>query len=177
MSRIGKNPVPVPKGVDVRLDGRDLTVKGKLGQLSMTFVDNVEPAFEDGTITVKPVDDTKKARMAWGMQRTLAANLVQGVTEGFHKDLEITGVGYRAQVQGQKLNLSLGYSHDVLFDIPQGITITCEKPTSIRVAGIDKQQVGQVAAEIRGWRPPEPYKGKGVRYSDEYVVRKEGKKK
>lgn len=177
MSRIGKNPVPVPAGVDVKLEGRDLDVKGKLGQLSMRFVDDVEVEMVDGQITVKPVGSSKKARMMWGMQRTLAANLVQGVSEGFVRDLEITGVGYRAQVQGKVLNLSLGYSHDVLYDIPEGIEIKCEKPTSIRVSGIDKQRVGQVAAEIRAWRPPEPYKGKGVRYSDEYVVRKEGKKK
>ncbi len=177
MSRIGKNPVPVPAGVDVKLDGRDMNVKGKLGQLSMRFVDDVDVEMADGQITVKPVGGSKKARMMWGMQRTLAANLVQGVSEGFVRDLEITGVGYRAQVQGKVLNLSLGYSHDVLYDIPEGIEIKCEKPTSIRVSGIDKQRVGQVAAEIRAWRPPEPYKGKGVRYSDEYVVRKEGKKK
>ncbi|WP_281016192.1 MULTISPECIES: 50S ribosomal protein L6 [unclassified Minwuia] len=177
MSRIGKNPVPVPAGVDVKLEGRDMNVKGKLGQLSMRFVDDVDVEMADGQITVKPVGNSKKARMMWGMQRTLAANLVQGVSEGFVRDLEITGVGYRAQVQGKVLNLSLGYSHDVLYDIPEGIEIKCEKPTSIRVSGIDKQRVGQVAAEIRAWRPPEPYKGKGVRYSDEYVVRKEGKKK
>jgi large subunit ribosomal protein L6 len=177
MSRIGKNPVTVPSGVDVRLDGRDMTAKGKLGQLSMRFVDEVLVDFTDGKITVKPANDTKKARMMWGMQRTLAQNLVTGVSEGFHRDLEITGTGYRAQVQGNKLNLQLGFSHDVLFDIPEGIDVKCEKPTSIRVSGIDKQKVGQVAAEIRGWRPPEPYKGKGVRYADEYIVRKEGKKK
>ena len=177
MSRIGKNPVTVPAGVDVKREGRDMNVKGKLGQLSMRFVDDVDVEMADGQITVKPVGTSKKARMMWGMQRTLAANLVQGVSEGFVRDLEITGVGYRAQVQGKVLNLSLGYSHDVLYDIPEGIEIKCEKPTSIRVSGIDKQRVGQVAAEIRAWRPPEPYKGKGVRYSDEYVVRKEGKKK
>ncbi|ANK83129.1 MAG: 50S ribosomal protein L6 [Rhizobiales bacterium NRL2] len=177
MSRIGKNPVPVPSGVDVKLDGRDITVKGKLGQLSMRFVPEVEVSFDEGRITVRPKDESQKSRMMWGMQRTLAANLVHGVSEGFHRDLEITGTGYRAQVQGNKLNLQLGFSHDVVYDIPDGIDIKCEKPTSIRVSGIDKQQVGQVAAEIRGWRPPEPYKGKGVRYADEYVVRKEGKKK
>ncbi|MEC9345762.1 MAG: 50S ribosomal protein L6 [Pseudomonadota bacterium] len=177
MSRIGKHPVKIPAGVDAKLDGRTFTVKGKLGQLSMTFVDLVEPTFADNAVSLKPSDESKKARMMWGMQRTLAANLVTGVTEGFTRDLEITGVGYRAAVQGKTLQLSLGYSHEVNFAIPEGIQITCEKPTSIRIAGIDKQKVGQVAAEIRGWRPPEPYKGKGVRYSDEYVVRKEGKKK
>jgi large subunit ribosomal protein L6 len=133
MSRIGKNPVPVPAGVDVKLEGRDMNVKGKLGQLSMRFVDDVDVEMADGQITVKPVGNSKKARMMWGMQRTLAANLVQGVSEGFVRDLEITGVGYRAQVQGKVLNLSLGYSHDVLYDIPEGIEIKCEKPTSIRV--------------------------------------------
>lgn len=177
MSRIGKNPVAVPAGVDVKLDGHDLVAKGKLGELSMRFVDDVNVEFADGQITVRPANDTKKARMMWGMQRTLAQNIVTGVSEGFTRDLEITGTGYRAQVQGKQLNLSLGFSHDVLFDIPEGIDIKCEKPTSVRVSGIDKQKVGQVAAEIRGWRPPEPYKGKGVRYSDEYIVRKEGKKK
>ena len=177
MSRIGKNPVTIPSGVEINLDGRDMTVKGKLGQLSMRFVPEVNVEFADGQITVRPKDMSKKSRMMWGMQRTLVANLVQGVSEGFAKDLEITGTGYRAQVQGKKLNLQLGFSHDVNYDIPDGIDIKCEKPTSIRVSGIDKQQVGQVAAEIRGWRPPEPYKGKGVRYADEYVVRKEGKKK
>lgn len=177
MSRIGKNPVAVPAGVDVTLDGHDLKAKGKLGELSMRFVDDVNVEFTDGQITVKPANDTKKARMMWGMQRTLAQNVITGVSEGFTRDLEITGTGYRAQVQGKQLNLSLGFSHDVLFDIPEGIDIKCEKPTSVRISGIDKQKVGQVAAEIRGWRPPEPYKGKGVRYSDEYIVRKEGKKK
>jgi large subunit ribosomal protein L6 len=177
MSRIGKNPVAVPAGVDVTLDGHDLKAKGKLGELSMRFVDDVNVEFTDGQITVKPANDTKKARMMWGMQRTLAQNVITGVSEGFTRDLEITGTGYRAQVQGKQLNLSLGFSHDVLFDIPDGIDIKCEKPTSVRISGIDKQKVGQVAAEIRGWRPPEPYKGKGVRYSDEYIVRKEGKKK
>ncbi len=177
MSRIGKNPVAVPAGVDVTLDGHDLKAKGKLGELSMRFVDDVNVEFTDGQITVKPANDTKKARMMWGMQRTLAQNVITGVSEGFTRDLEITGTGYRAQVQGKQLNLSLGFSHDVLCDIPEGIDIKCEKPTSVRISGIDKQKVGQVAAEIRGWRPPEPYKGKGVRYSDEYIVRKEGKKK
>lgn len=177
MSRIGKNPVTVPGGVDVKLDGHDMVAKGKLGELSMRFVDDVNVEFVDGQITVKPANDSQKSRMMWGMQRTLAYNLVTGVSEGFHRDLEITGTGYRAQLQGKQLNLSLGFSHDVLFDIPEGIDIKCEKPTSIRISGIDKQKVGQVAAEIRAWRPPEPYKGKGVRYSDEYIVRKEGKKK
>jgi len=177
MSRIGKHPVTVPSGVEVKLDGRDIAVKGKLGQLSMRFVDDVTVDFSDNQITVKPANDTQKARMMWGMQRTLAQNLVTGVSEGFHRDLEISGTGYRAQVQGNKLNLQLGFSHDVAYDIPEGIDVKCEKPTSVRISGIDKQKVGQVAAEIRSWRPPEPYKGKGVRYADEYVVRKEGKKK
>ena len=177
MSRIGKNPVPIPAGVEVKLDGPDLTVKGKLGQLAMRFVDDVEASHGDDQITVRPRNATKRARQMWGMQRTLAANLVTGVTEGFTIDLEITGVGYRANVQDRVLNLQLGYSHDVAYAIPDGIEITCERPTMIKVSGIDKQRVGQVAAEIRRWRPPEPYKGKGIKYAGEYIFRKEGKKK
>ena len=177
MSRIGKAPVIIPAGVEAKLDGRDLTVKGKLGQLAMTFVDDVEVAFDDGKITVTPKGDSKRARQMWGMQRTLAANLVTGVSEGYKKNLEIQGVGYRAAVKGKNLELQLGFSHDVVFAIPDGIEIKCEKPTSVSVSGIDKQKVGQVAAEIRAYRPPEPYKGKGVRYSDEYILRKDGAKK
>jgi len=177
MSRIGKNPVPIPAGVEVTLDGPDLTVKGKLGQLAMRFVDDVEASHGDDQITVRPRNATKRARQMWGMQRTLAANLVTGVTEGFTIDLEITGVGYRANVQDRVLNLQLGYSHDVAYAIPDGIEIACERPTMIKVSGIDKQRVGQVAAEIRRWRPPEPYKGKGIKYAGEYIFRKEGKKK
>ncbi|MDP6566468.1 MAG: 50S ribosomal protein L6 [Alphaproteobacteria bacterium] len=177
MSRIGSKPVEIPDGVNVELAGRDLTVKGKLGELSMRFVELVDVAQEDNAIVVKPGDDSKQARAMWGMQRSLAQNLVTGVSEGFNKSLEIQGVGYRAAVQGRTLSMQLGHSHDINFAIPDGIDVECERPTLIKVTGIDKQQVGQVAAEIRGFRPPEPYKGKGVRYVDEYVFRKEGKKK
>ncbi|MCG8689753.1 MAG: 50S ribosomal protein L6 [Minwuiales bacterium] len=177
MSRIGKNPVPVPSGVDVQLSGQDLTVKGKNGMLSMRFVDEVEAGYADNKITVKPRDDSKRARSMWGMQRTLANNLVVGVSEGFNVELEINGVGYRAAVQGKTLNLQLGFSHDIEFPIPDGVEIKCPRPTAVSVSGADKQRVGQVAAEIRAFRPPEPYKGKGVKYADEYIARKEGKKK
>ena len=177
MSRIGKSPVPVPSGVDVQLNGQDLTVKGKNGMLSMRFVDEVEADYADNQITVKPRDDSKRARSMWGMQRTLANNLVVGVSEGFNVELEINGVGYRAAVQGKTLNLQLGYSHDINFPIPDGVEIKCARPTAVSVSGADKQRVGQVAAEIRAFRPPEPYKGKGVKYADEYIARKEGKKK
>ena len=177
MSRIGKKPVPVPKGVTVTLNGQDVAVKGPKGQLAIQLVDEIEATQGDDGILVKPRQDTKRGRMMWGMSRTLVANMVKGVSEGFQTDLEITGVGYRAAVQGSNLQLQLGYSHDVLYPIPAGITIKCDKPTSISVSGIDAQQVGQVAAEIRAWRPPEPYKGKGVRYAKEFIFRKEGKKK
>jgi large subunit ribosomal protein L6 len=177
MSRIGKLPVAVPSGVTANLDGRSLTVKGPKGELSMVFMDDVIASLDDGAITVKPRSNSKRSRQAWGMQRTLANNLVTGVTQGFKVELEISGVGYRAAVQGKNLQLNLGFSHEVLYPIPDGIKITCEKPTSVTVEGIDRRQVGQVAAEIRAYRPPEPYKGKGVKYVNEYVQRKEGKKK
>ena len=177
MSRIGKNPIPVPGGVEVRIDGSDVSAKGKVGQLSMTLVPEVTAELQDGTVVVRAVNDDQRSRAMWGMQRTLVANLIEGVSEGFTKELQIVGVGYRAQVQGSTLQMQLGYSHDVNYPIPDGIQITCEKPTSVRVFGADKQRVGQVAAEIRGWRPPEPYKGKGIRLAGEYVHRKEGKKK
>ncbi len=177
MSRIGKNPVEIPSGVEVTLNGALVTAKGKLGQLSFKATDEVEMSVDDGKVWVKPCNESKQARALWGTTRARIQNLVQGVSEGFTKNLEITGVGYRAQVQGKALNLQLGFSHDVLHPIPDGITVTCEKPTSISITGADKQVVGQVAAEIRAYRPPEPYKGKGVRYSDEYILRKEGKKK
>ncbi len=177
MSRIGKHPISIPQGVEVRLDGSELSVKGKNGQLGMRFVDEVIAEHADNQITVKPRDDSKRSQAMWGMQRTLANNLMIGVSEGFKKDLEIQGTGYRASVQGKTLSLQLGFSHDVDFPIPEGIEIKCERPTAITVSGADKQRVGQVAAEIRAYRPPEPYKGKGVRYADEYVMRKEGKKK
>jgi large subunit ribosomal protein L6 len=177
MSRVGKNPVTVPSGVELKIDGSTVSAKGKLGLLSYEFTDEVAVKLEDGKVTVTPANDTKKARALWGTTRARIQNLVDGVNEGFKKDLEIVGVGYRAQVQGKSLNLQLGFSHDVNYPIPEGIQIKCEKPTSIEISGADKQLVGQVAAEIRGYRPPEPYKGKGVRYADEYILRKEGKKK
>ncbi len=177
MSRIGKAPIEMPKGVTPTIDGQKVSVKGPKGQLELTLVDDVEVSLGDDGIVVKPVRDDQRARAMWGMSRTLIANMVHGVTEGFKKELEVNGVGYRAQVQGKNLQLQLGFSHDVLFPIPEGIEIKCEKPTSILVSGIDKQRVGQVAANIREYRPPEPYKGKGIKYVDEYIFRKEGKKK
>lgn len=175
MSRIGKQPVPVPSGVTVSIDGPTVKVKGPKGELQTVLVDLVEVSMADGEVKVAPRDDSNPARAAWGLSRTLIANMVTGVTTGFTKSLEITGVGYRAALQGKALQLNLGYSHDVSYPIPDGISITTPRPTAIVVSGIDKQQVGQVAAEIRRVRPPEPYKGKGIRYSGEYVRRKAGK--
>jgi large subunit ribosomal protein L6 len=177
MSRIGKKPVTIPSGVTATVDGQQVAVKGPKGELSQVLVDEVLAKLEDGELTVTPRDDSKRARSMWGMSRTLVANLVTGVTDGFTRKLEITGVGYRAAVQGQNVQLNLGFSHEVLYPIPEGIQIQCPKPTEIVITGIDKQKVGQVAAEIRRYRPPEPYKGKGVRYEGEYIFRKEGKKK
>ncbi|MFK8036187.1 MAG: 50S ribosomal protein L6 [Hyphomicrobiales bacterium] len=177
MSRIGKKAVAVPSGVTATIDGQQVSVKGPKGELSAVLVDNVLASMGDNGIEVKPVDGSNQARAMWGMSRTIIENLVVGVTEGFKKDLQINGVGYRAAIQGKNLQLALGFSHEVLYEIPEGIQITCAKPTEISVAGIDKQKVGQVAAEIRKYRPPEPYKGKGVKYADEYIFRKEGKKK
>lgn len=177
MSRIGKKPVAIPGGVTASIDGQQVKVKGPKGELSHVLVDEVLAKTGEDGIEIVMREDTKEARAMWGMSRTLVANLVTGVTEGFTKTLEITGVGYRAAVQGQNLQLQLGFSHDVLYAIPQGIQVQCPKPTEIVVSGINKQQVGQVAAEIRRYRPPEPYKGKGVRYAGEYILRKEGKKK
>ncbi|MEO3431440.1 50S ribosomal protein L6 [Pelagibius sp. CAU 1746] len=177
MSRVGKNPVEVPAGVEVAIKGGLVSAKGKLGSLDFQATDDVEITQEDSKIWVKPVNESKKARAMWGTARSRIQNMVQGVSEGFTRELEINGVGYRAAVQGQSLNLQLGFSHDVAYPIPEGITIKCEKPTSITVSGADKQKVGQVAAEIRSYRPPEPYKGKGVKYADEVILRKEGKKK
>jgi large subunit ribosomal protein L6 len=177
MSRIGKKPVALPKGVTASVDGQTVKVKGPKGELSVKLVPEVTASVDEGGITVAPRKEMERAPQMWGLSRTLVNNLVTGVTSGFSQKLEIQGVGYRAAVQGKTLNLQLGYSHDVPYAIPEGITITAEKPTLITVTGIDKQLVGQVAAEIRGWRPPEPYKGKGVRYEGEYVRRKEGKKK
>ena len=177
MSRVGKNPVEIPSGVDVAIKGGLVSAKGKLGVLDFQAGEEVEVTQEDGKVWVKPANDGKRARAMWGTVRSRIQNMVIGVSEGFTKNLEINGVGYRASVQGQSLNLQLGFSHDVNYPIPEGITIKCEKPTAIAVSGADKQKVGQVAAEIRGYRPPEPYKGKGVKYADEVILRKEGKKK
>ena len=177
MSRVGSKPVLVPDGVTIILANRALTAKGKLGELSMSIVNQVDINHADDQIVITPKDESKTARAMWGMQRSLAQNIVTGVSEGFTKELELQGVGYRAALQGKILKLQLGHSHDIDFTIPDGIEIECERPTSIKIKGIDKQKVGQVAAVIRSYRPPEPYKGKGVRYLGEYVFRKEGKKK
>ena len=177
MSRIGKHPVPVPTGVQVNLAGQTLKAKGPKGELSMTVVDDLEVKVADNKITVAPRKPNRQARMMWGMQRTLVNNLVTGVAKGFSRDLDINGVGYRAAVQGPNLVLQLGYSHEIVYPIPAGIEIKCEKPTAINITGADRQKVGQVAAELRAYRGPEPYKGKGVKYSDEKILRKEGKKK
>ena len=177
MSRIGRLPIPVPSGVEVTLDGQSVTVKGPKGTLSLGLSDLIDYKVEGSEISVKPANDTKQARSFWGMQRTLVSNLVEGVTEGFTKVLEISGVGYRAQAQGNKLKLQLGYSHDVDLDVPQGVEVKTPDQTTVEISGIDKQAVGQFAAEIRRWRKPEPYKGKGIKYRGEYVFRKEGKKK
>jgi large subunit ribosomal protein L6 len=178
MSRIGKKPVPLPKGVTATVEGQKVTVKGAKGQLSLTLIDDVTVKMGETGIEVAPRDDSKRARSMWGLSRSLVQNLVVGVNEGFSKTLEITGVGYRAAVKSPKeLQLQLGYSHDVLYSIPEGIQIVCPKPTEIVISGIDRQKVGQVAAEIRAWRGPEPYQGKGVKYAGEFIFRKEGKKK
>jgi large subunit ribosomal protein L6 len=177
MSRIGKKPVAVPSGVTASVDGQTVKVKGPKGALQLVVHDDVVVAMDKGMVTIDPRNDSKRARSMWGTYRTLVSNLFTGVTKGFEEKLEITGVGYRAAVQGKSLNLQLGFSHDVTFPIPEGIAIATPKPTEINISGIDKQTVGQVAAEIRGYRPPEPYKGKGVKYAGEYIFRKEGKKK
>jgi len=177
MSRIGKHPVAVPAGVDVRVDGQTVTAKGKLGQLSVTLIDDILAALEDGKVVVKPRNDSKRGRTMWATSRTLVNNLVVGVSQGYTVNMEINGVGYRAAVQGKELVMQLGYSHDVKYPIPEGISIKCDKPTAISVTGYDKQKVGQVAAEIRAWKKPEPYKGKGIKYETETILRKEGKKK
>ena len=177
MSRIGKKPVPLPKGVTASVEGRTVKVKGPKGELKVTLVDDVDVVLEDGSVVVSPREGYERARAMWGMSRTLVNNLVVGVTQGFTEKLEINGVGYRAAVQGKALNLQLGFSHDVAYPIPEGIQIVAEKPTALTISGVDKQLVGQVAAEIRAYRPPEPYKGKGVKYASEHILRKEGKKK
>ncbi|MBS7803712.1 50S ribosomal protein L6 [Rhizobiales bacterium TNE-4] len=177
MSRIGKKPVPVPAGVTATVTGQTVKVKGSKGELSFVVPDRVNVAMENGAIAVQPRDETKQARAMWGMSRSQVANLVEGVSKGYEKKLEINGVGYRAAVAGKVLKLALGYSHEIDFEIPAGIAIVTPKPTEILVSGIDKQRVGQVAAEIRELRGPEPYKGKGIKYADEFIFRKEGKKK
>ncbi|MBC7145562.1 MAG: 50S ribosomal protein L6 [Thioclava marina] len=177
MSRIGKKPVELPSGVSASLSGQTIEVKGPKGTRTFTATDDVTLAVEDNAVKVTPRGQSKRARQQWGMVRSQVANLVTGVTEGFKKELEIQGVGYRAQMQGNVLKLSLGYSHEVNFEVPNGVTVTAPKQTEIVVEGIDQQQVGQVAANIREWRAPEPYKGKGIRYKGEYIFRKEGKKK
>ncbi len=177
MSRIGKKPVPLPKGVTAKVEAGTVSVKGPKGEMKLRLVPEVEAAVGDGQVAITPREQSDRARAMWGMQRTLLNNIVRGVTEGFTEKLEISGVGYRAAVQGKNLQLQLGFSHDVLHPIPAGIQIVCEKPTAITITGIDKQLVGQVASEIRSYRKPEPYKGKGVRYAGERIRRKEGKKK
>ena len=178
MSRIGKKPVAMPSGVSAAVEGRTLTVKGPKGSLEMALLDDlVTTTLEDGQISIKPIAPSQRSRAAWGMQRTNVQNLVTGVTEGFTKVLEINGVGYRAQAQGSNLKLQLGYSHDVIFAVPEGVDVKTPDNTTVEISGIDKQKVGQVAAEIRRWRKPEPYKGKGIKYRGEFIFRKEGKKK
>ncbi|MBR0815478.1 MULTISPECIES: 50S ribosomal protein L6 [Bradyrhizobium] len=177
MSRVGKRPIPVPSGVTATVDGQTVKMKGPKGQLQFVVHDDVEVKLENGQVKVNPRVETNRARALYGTARAQVANLVEGVTKGFEKKLEITGVGYRAAMQGKNLQLALGYSHDVVYAIPEGITITVPKPTEITVTGSDIQRVGQVAAEIRSYRPPEPYKGKGVKYVGEFIFRKEGKKK
>ena len=177
MSRIGKKAVPVPSGVTASVEGQTVKVKGPKGALQFVVPDEITVKMENGSIKVDPRSETKRARSMWGTSRTLVLNLMTGVTKGFEDKLEINGVGYRAAVQGKNLQLALGYSHDVIYPIPEGIAIATPKPTEIVITGIDKQKVGQVAAEIRGFRGPEPYKGKGVKYAGEFIFRKEGKKK
>jgi large subunit ribosomal protein L6 len=177
MSRIGKKPVAIPSGVTANIDNGTLSVKGPKGTLTLGLSDFIDYKVEGDQISVMPANDSKEARSYWGMQRTLVSNLVEGVTQGFTKVLEITGVGYRAAAQGNKLKLQLGYSHDVDLDVPQGVEVKTPDQTTIEISGTDKQAVGQFAAEIRRWRKPEPYKGKGIKYRGEYIFRKEGKKK
>ena len=177
MSRIGKKPVEVPQGVTASVDGQTVTAKGPKGELKFVVNDSVLVKMEDGAIKVDPRDQSKGARSKWGMSRTMVVNILSGVKAGFEKKLEINGVGYRASMQGKNLQLALGYSHDVVYQVPEGITVAVPKPTEIVITGIDKQKVGQVAAEIRKYRGPEPYKGKGIKYANETIFRKEGKKK
>jgi large subunit ribosomal protein L6 len=177
MSRVGKKPVTVPSGVTANMQGQTISMKGPKGTLSLVVSERVKVALDKGEISVDPADESKEARAMWGTTRANLNNIVTGVTQGFERKLEITGVGYRAAVQGKNLQLQLGYSHDVVYAIPEGIAVATPKPTEIVITGIDRRKVGQVAAEIRSYRPPEPYKGKGVKYSDEFIFRKEGKKK
>jgi large subunit ribosomal protein L6 len=177
MSRIGKKPVELPSGVTASVSGQTVEVKGPKGTRTFKATDDVTISVEGNVVTVEPRGKSKRARQQWGMSRTMVANLATGVSQGFKKELELSGVGYRAQMQGNILKLALGYSHDVNFEVPEGVTVTSAKPTEILVEGIDEQQVGQVAANIRAWRKPEPYKGKGIKYKGEYIFRKEGKKK
>jgi len=177
MSRIGKKPVGIPEGVTATVEGQTVTAKGPKGELQFVVNNEVLVKMEDGAVQVDPRDQSKEARSKWGMSRTMVANIMTGVKDGFEKKLEINGVGYRAAMQGTDVQLSLGFSHEVIYRVPEGVTVACPKPTEIVVSGIDKQKVGQVAAEIRSYRPPEPYKGKGVKYADETIFRKEGKKK
>jgi large subunit ribosomal protein L6 len=177
MSRIGNKAVAIPSGVTANVDGQTVKIKGPKGAMQVVLHDDVSATMDKATVKLEPRSESKQARSMWGTSRTLVANLIAGVTKGFEERLEITGVGYRAAVQGKSLNLQLGFSHDINFAIPEGITIATPKPTEIVVTGMDKQKVGHVAAEIRGYRPPEPYKGKGVKYVGEYIFRKEGKKK
>ncbi len=177
MSRIGKNPIPIPAGTEVTVEGTLLKAKGKLGELSLVLHEDVEGLIEDNELHIKPRSNHQRARAMWGTFRAQAANVIHGVSEGWTKNLEINGVGFRAAVQGKDLRLQVGYSHDVIYPIPDGIDVKCERPTFIAISGRDKQKVGQVASEIRAWRPPEPYKGKGIKYEGEYIFRKEGKKK
>ena len=177
MSRVGKNPVSIPSGVTASLAGKVLTIKGKLGELKLDISDEVEASVADNKVSVKAKSDSKRSRAQWGTTRALVSNMVKGVSEGYKRVLEINGVGLKAAAQGKKLNLSLGFSHDVNFDIPAGIEIKTPTPTSIEISGADRQRVGQVAANIRGFKGPEPYKGKGIKYAEETILRKEGKKK
>jgi large subunit ribosomal protein L6 len=177
MSRIGKKPIPLPKNVTATVDGQKVSVKGPKGALSLTLVDDIEVKLDNGAISVSPRTDTKRARSMWGMSRSLVENMIQGTEKGFTRTLEITGVGYRAAMEGKALKLQLGYSHDIMYPVPEGIAIATPKPTEITITGIEKDRVGQVAAEIREFRGPEPYKGKGIKYQGEFIFRKEGKKK
>ena len=177
MSRIGKKPVQVPAGVTANVEGQKITAKGPKGELFFVANDEIQVKLEDNAVSVTPANDSKEARAKWGMSRTMVENIFKGVKDGFERKLEINGVGYRASMQGKNLQLALGFSHDVVYQTPEGITIAVPKPTEIIVSGINKQQVGQVAAEIREYRGPEPYKGKGVKYAEERIIRKEGKKK